>query len=530
MTGTWQFLRNGSDIRGLAEPSETDPATLTPEVMHALGRAFVLWLAGRLQRSPEDLVVAVGRDSRRSGLSLSRAMLAGMLAERTRVLDFGLASTPAMFVSTRLADPRCDGAVILTASHLPPDRNGCKFFTAAGGLDVDDIRMLLELASRLTVESNPWAVAMGTVRERLVVSDFMSVYAEDLVSEIRKRADFALDPMRPLAGLHVIVDAANGAGGFFVDRVLQPLGADTVGSRCLRPDGDFPCHIPNPEHPEAMRLLREAVLDMEAHLGIAFDPDVDRAAIVDHKGQVINRNRLLALMASLVLREHPGSTIVTDSVTSEGLTEFIEQTLGGRHHRFRRGYRNVIREAMRLNAEGEECWLAMETSGHAALRQNGFLDDGAYLVALLLVELARARQQGGDITDGIAALREPIEAYEYRLRLPKDGFAERGQVILQELSEILPQESDWRLASDNHEGLRVRCPGPSEQGWWLLRLSLHDPVLPLNIESDVAGGAWVIARRLLRYLRRWADLDCGELDQACARIENRESARIPPSI
>lgn len=276
--GTWQFLRNGSDIRGRAEATENDPATLTPEVVHALGRAFVLWLAKRLQRPPQDLVVAIGRDSRRSGLALSRAMLAGMLAENVRVLDFGLASTPAMFVSTRLSDPRCDGAVILTASHLPADRNGCKFFTAAGGLDADDISVLLDLAGGLKLDFNPWAMAMGAARERVTVSDFMSVYAADLVAEIRRRADFAADPMRPLAGLHVIVDAANGAGGFFVDRVLQPLGADTVGSRCLKPDGEFPCHVPNPEHPEAMRLLSEAVLDMEADFGISFDPDVDRAA------------------------------------------------------------------------------------------------------------------------------------------------------------------------------------------------------------------------------------------------------------
>lgn len=512
--GTWQFLRNGSDIRGRAEATENDPATLTPEVVHALGRAFVLWLAKRLQRPPQDLVVAIGRDSRRSGLALSRAMLAGMLAENVRVLDFGLASTPAMFVSTRLSDPRCDGAVILTASHLPADRNGCKFFTAAGGLDADDISVLLDLAGGLKLDFNPWAMAMGAARERVTVSDFMSVYAADLVAEIRRRADFAADPMRPLAGLHVIVDAANGAGGFFVDRVLQPLGADTVGSRCLKPDGEFPCHVPNPEHPEAMRLLSEAVLDMEADFGISFDPDVDRAAVVDRNGQVIHRNRLLALTASLVLREHPGSTIVTDSVTSEGLTEFIEETLGGKHHRFRRGYRNVIREAMRLNAAGEECWLAMETSGHAALRQNGFLDDGAYLVSLLLVELARARKQGGSITDGIASLREPVESQEYRLRLPEQEFAERGQAILNGLGEIVAQESGWQWVSDTHEGIRVRCPGPQEKGWWLLRLSLHDPVLPLNIESDVSGGVSAIAGRLVRHLKRWPDLDCSALEQA----------------
>lgn len=93
---------------------------------------------------------------------------------------------------------------------------------------------------------------------------------------------------------------------------------------------------------------------------------------------------LIALIAYVILEEHPHSTIVTDSVTSDGLADFISRK-GGRHHRYRRGYKNVINEGIRLNEAGEECWLAIETSGHAALRENYFLDDGAYLAAKLIV-------------------------------------------------------------------------------------------------------------------------------------------------
>jgi phosphomannomutase len=72
---------------------------------------------------------------------------------------------------------------------------------------------------------------------------------------------------------------------------------------------------------------------------------------------------LIALISAIVLREHPGSTIVTDSITSDGLTQFIETELKGVHHRFKRGYKNVINESIRLNQEGQDSWLAIETSG-----------------------------------------------------------------------------------------------------------------------------------------------------------------------
>ena len=99
---------------------------------------------------------------------------------------------------------------------------------------------------------------------------------------------------------------------------------------------------------------------------------------MDRHGKEINRNRLVALASAIALEGNEGGTIVTDSITSDGLKAYIETTLDGVHHRFKRGYKNVINEAIRLNQEGVNCPLAIETSGHAAMRENYFLDDGAY--------------------------------------------------------------------------------------------------------------------------------------------------------
>ena len=508
----WQRLQNGSDIRGVALAGVPDESVnLTPAVVYRLGQAFVSWLAEKLDKATTDLVVSVGRDSRLSGPALRDGLARGMISLGARVFDFAIASTPAMFMSTVTDGYHCDGAIMLTASHLPFNRNGLKFFTADGGLNKSDITDILTLADEnkfLTAqpEGQPEGQPVNQIEER----DFISVYSEGLVREIRRAVNHAESYDQPLAGLHIVVDAGNGAGGFYASKVLEPLGADTTGSQFLDPDGNFPNHIPNPENEAAMAAIRSAVLENKADFGIIFDTDVDRSAAVDPQGNELNRNKLIALIAAVVLREHPGSTIVTDSITSDGLTEFITG-LGGVHHRFKRGYKNVINEAVRLNGEEKESWLAIETSGHGAMKENYFLDDGAYLVSKLLVELAIARQSNKVITDLISNLKEPVESKEYRLKILAADFTAHGSQVIQRLRSFAETQTDWQVVPNNYEGIRVACP--KAEGWFLLRLSLHDPVLPLNIESNVEDGVEVIKRQLLSFFDSISQLDTSALER-----------------
>ena len=504
-TLNWSKLQNGSDIRGVAIAGvPNEPVNLTPEIAHRLGQAFVTWLAIKMGKSTDTLRLAVGRDSRISGPELADGAMTGMTALGSDVLDVGMASTPAMFMSTVTPGFECDGAIMLTASHLPFNRNGLKFFTAQGGLGKPDITEILALAEQD-------AFAPATMVGRITPKDFIAVYAEQLVHRIRQGVNHPDQFEQPLQGLKIVVDAGNGAGGFFASQVLEPLGADTTGSQFLEPDGRFPNHIPNPENAEAMASICQAVLAHKADFGIIFDTDVDRSAAVDAQGQELNRNRLIALISAIVLKEHPGSTIVTDSITSEGLTQFIEATLEGKHHRFKRGYKNVINEAVRLNNTGEESWLAIETSGHGAMRENYFLDDGAYLVSKLLIELANARKAERSLTDLIADLKEPAESEEFRIKIQADDFKAYGLGVIDQLKAFIEQQPDWEIVPNNYEGIRVTCPAKTEAGWFLLRLSLHDPVLPLNIESNVAGGVAAIAARLQTFFASIPDLDLSAL-------------------
>ena len=486
-------LISGSDVRGQALG---EGALLTQYVGFRLGQAFVQFLKTRGVASPK---IAVGRDPRLSGEALERAIAEGMKSAGARVTCFGLATTPAMYMALVRKEFSGDASVMVTASHLPYERNGYKFFLPDGGITSATLKEILALA-----DSDEDFTAPGGQLSQMA---FLPVYIGILEEKIRD----SLGGDKPLCGLHIVVDAGNGGGGFYAD-LLSDLGADTSGSRYLEPDGRFPNHIPNPENEAAMDSIREAVLTSHADLGVIFDTDCDRAAIVDAAGREINRNRLIALISAVLLQTEPGATIVTDSVTSSGLAEFIAGC-GGVHHRFKRGYRNVIDEGRRLNAEGVDCPLAIETSGHAALRENYFLDDGMYLVTRLIIEAVRMQRAGKRLTSLIDGLREPVESEEIRLSLTNPDFRPDGEAAIRAVEEKAAADEAWHIAPDNREGIRVSfdLAGQKDACWFLLRLSLHDPVLPLNLESDAPGGVRLMAEQLLALLSPCPGVDCANL-------------------
>ncbi len=464
----WMNLQNGSDIRGVAEGGNPP---LTAGFAGRLGRAFARLILVRTGKRPfcafEPARVAVGFDPRPSGRPLARAFCDGLAAEGVTPYATGISTTPAMFMGCM--DPRlsADGGVMVTASHLPADRNGFKFFIPSGGLGKKDITALLESACEL----NPPAPT-----ELPLYYDLMAAYASYLVERVQEWTGKEF----PLTGRKILVDAGGGSGGFYVG-VLERLGADTAGSLYIEPDPTFSGHIPNPEETSAMEDLCAAVPKAGAHFGVAFDTDADRAALVGPDGSLINRNRMIALAAVVIAPQNKGGVIVTDSVTSTGLGEFIV-SLGLTHRRFKRGYKNVIDEAVRLCESGVHTPLAIETSGHAAMRENFFLDDGAYLVTRMLPMLA---EKGP--SELIAGLREPVESES--LRIPADNLPTD---TLDRLADFAKKTPGLSLTPDNYEGVRVDCDPAHGCGWLLLRRSLHDPLYVLDMESDRPGGLTVM--------------------------------------
>lgn len=489
------FLKSGTDVRGIASDKGGKEIQLTEEAVYDISAAFARWLCEKSGKKCKDVKIAVGHDSRITANEISVSVVRALTDAGIKTLFCGLCSTPAMFMTT--VDLKADGAIQITASHHPFDRNGLKFFTREGGLEGTDISKILDMASN----GEQIICNKPGVTETV---DFMPQYAAGLRKIICDSLGKTSE-QQPLKGYHIVVDAGNGVGGFYAKDVLAPLGADISGSRYLEPDGYFPNHIPNPENVQAMQSICEAVKESRADLGLIFDTDVDRAGCVASNGEEINRNRLIALASYIELRNNPGATVVTDSVTSDGLKSFIEKELGGVHYRYRRGYKNVIDKAQELCAEGINCPLAIETSGHAALRENYFLDDGAYLVTKIVIELAR----GTNLSSIIDKLEMPAEERECRLGITVPYFKVYGERVIDELTAFCENNPEYKIADDNREGVRISTP----DGWFLLRLSVHDPVMPMNFESRNAGGIDRDISKILPFLKKFDGLDISALEK-----------------
>ncbi len=485
----YSVLKSGTDIRGVASKILGNEVNLTAEAVKDITSAFVVWYVNKFKKDPAEMVMAVGHDSRITGPEISKSVIDSLSCSGVKVLDCGLSSTPAMFMTT--VDLKTDAAIEITASHHPSDRNGLKFFIASGGLDGSDIAEIVETANRKEAVISE---TKGEIKEE----NYMKQYA----ARLRKMICDAVgktEEDKPLGNYKIVVDAGNGVGGFYAREVLEKLGADISGSRFLEPDGMFPNHIPNPENEAAMESICEAVLESKADLGLIFDTDVDRAGCVGADGKEINRNRLIALASYIATGGRKGAVVVTDSVTSDGIKKFIEEDLGCVHYRYRRGYKNVINKAIELTKEGKDCPIAIETSGHAALKENYFLDDGAYLVTKIVIELARGR----DINGIIKSLDLPLEEKEIRFEIFAEDFKAYGQTVINEFEKFILSKEEYSIATDNREGIRVS----TKNGWFLLRLSVHDPVMPMNFESNKNGGIREEAEKLIEFFSKFEKLN-----------------------
>ena len=497
-----KMLKSGTDIRGVALPISGAVVTLSNDAVKRLAAGFAEFVGDKYGNAEYKgkIKIAVGHDSRLSAGSLSDAAIEGLTACAGEVLFCGLASTPAMFMMTVLEG--CDGAIMLTASHHPSDRNGMKFFTKQGGVSGTELDEIIKRAEKIDFDAHK---TQSVFRQE----DFLESYCKHMRTVICSE----LGTDKPLKGFKIAVDAGSGSAGFYADRILAPLGADVSSGQYLKPDGNFPFHAPNPEDKAAMKSISLRVIKTQSDLGVIFDTDGDRSAVVLSDGKEINRNRLIALSAAIVLRDcrtaagnesglNNNPIIVTDSTTSEGLKEFIAK-LGGQHIRYKRGYQNVIGYAKQLCAEGKFAPLAIETSGHAALKENYFLDDGAYLAAKIIIEAVRLKREGKDLYSLIADLREAKEEASFRIGLKGLDWKKAGQEVLDTLTQL---GKKYKIADDSFEGIRIYLEG----GWFMARLSVHDPVVAVNIESDIDGGARSIVALLLEVLGSIKNVDISQ--------------------
>lgn len=419
-----------NDIRGLAGEQ------ITESFARHLGRCFALMVkdsgAGK---------VFVGRDARNNSEALGEALCQGISESGCDVVNVGLCATPVLAWAMQAEE--ATAAVMVTASHNPPEYNGFKLILGGTTLHGEGIRKLRE--SMVRAKFNLAAADVSRL-------DPTEAYIEALEKDIA-----------PLKGMKVVVDAANGAAGPIAVKALSAMGC-LVDDLYCEPDGDFPNHMPDPSRPENIEELRERVKKTQAHLGIALDGDGDRMVAIDETGEPLDPDQLMMLFAEQVLTINPAANIVSDVKSSRTLADFIER-LGGRSLLCRSG-RSFVQSAFRES----NAMLAGEYSSHYFFgdRWTGF-DDGLYAASRLLEVLVLYNKPFSEV---VAALPKQMSTPEIIIKVPDEDKFD----IVQRFSDAANFPGAKLLEID---GIRVEY----REAWGLLRASNTSPALTLRFEA-----------------------------------------------
>jgi phosphomannomutase / phosphoglucomutase len=422
------------DIRGVADRDLKDEVVI--DIGHGLGIA----LGADLGRAPR---VVVCRDCRLSGPRLTSALVAGLRRAGAQVVDVGVGPTPKCYFAVHHLD--ADGGIMITGSHNPPDENGFKIMKGKASFFGAEIQALREaIETRKLPEAGPGSLETAEVDD---------AYVEALTRGISLAT----------TDLSVAIDSGNGAAGPLALAAFERMGLEPIALYCDM-DGTFPNHHPDPTVPANLTELTSVVKARGARIGIAFDGDGDRVGVVDPSGELVFGDRLLALFARHVLREHPGAAVIGEVKCSAALFSDIEAH-GGRAIMWKTGHSNI---KSKMKTEG--ALLAGEMSGHFffADRYFGF-DDGIY-AALRIVEIVA--REGKTATHLLSDLPRGHATPEIRV--------DCDDAVKQEVVAKVREHFRDRHTVREIDGVRIEY---DDGAWGLVRASNTGPIIVLRFEA-----------------------------------------------
>ena len=406
--------------------------------------------------------VVVGRDMRPSSPELVAAFAEGVTGQGLDVVDVGLASTDLLYYASGTLGL---AGAMFTASHNPAQYNGIKL-CRAGASPIGQETGLATL--RRSVEDGvPDGPGGGTVHTR----DLLDGYAAHL------RGLVDLSGSRPLT---VVVDAGNGMAGHTVPAVLRGLPLRVV-PLYFELDGTFPNHDANPLDPATLVDLRKRVVAESADLGLAFDGDADRCAVVDETGDAVSPSALTALVAVRELARHPGAPVIHNLITSRAVPEIVAEH-GGRPVRTRVGH-SFIKQTMAETG----AVFGGEHSGHYYFRDFWRADSGLLAALHVLAALGEQERPLSALVAAYARYAASGEVNSAVADVPAAIAAVRAHYA-----------SRAGAAFDELDGLTVELPGGS---WFNLRPSNTEPLLRLNVEAPDAGAMASLRDEVLAIVR-----------------------------
>ena len=421
------------DIRGIVGQTLDEP------LAEHLGRAF-----GTEALKLGEKAVAVGRDGRLSGPSMSAALIKGLQSTGIHVIDLGAVTTPMLYyVAATRSDIGCHSGIQVTGSHNPKDYNGFKMVLAGRAIYGDDIQGL-----RQRIEAEDYVQGQGSVTELNVLAE----YTQRIVGDCKLS--------RPMK---IVVDSGNGIPGASAPGILRALGCEVI-ELFSEVDGDFPNHHPDPSKPENLKDLIAAVQQHGAELGLAFDGDGDRLGVVTREGNNIFPDRQIMLFARDILSRVPGGQIIFDVKCSQRLAQAVREA-GGVPVMYKTGHSLVKAKLKETGAP-----FAGEMSGHIFFSERWYgFDDAMYTAGRLLEILSK-------VADPSAVLNAlPTSFSTPELNVPcAEG---EHHAVVEKLRETATFEGAREVTTI--DGLRADY----EDGFGLVRASNTTPVLVLRFEG-----------------------------------------------
>ncbi len=325
------LIKSISGIRGTIGGKVGD--NLTPIDAVKFAAAYGTWI--KQQRSKENYRVVVGRDARISGEMIQNLVMNTLVGLGIHVIDVGLSTTPTVEIAVPME--HADGGIILTASHNPKEWNALKLLDAKGEfLNAAEGAKILEI-----VENDQMEFAEVDHLGKITVNN---AYIDIHIDEVLKMALVNKKAIKE-AKFKVVVDGVNSTGGIVIPLLLERLGVEAIKLYC-EPTGHFP-HNPEPLK-EHLQDLSAMVIKEHADFGIAVDPDVDRLAFVDEKGEMFGEEYTLVACADYVLSKTPGNTV--SNMSSTRALRDVTEKHGGSYEASAVGEVNVVDLMKKTNA------------------------------------------------------------------------------------------------------------------------------------------------------------------------------------
>ncbi len=455
------------DIRGIVEKE------LTPDVVEKIGRAYAT-----IARERGVQTVAVGRDGRLTSPALRDQLLAGLMGAGLNVVDIGLCATPLLYFS--LYHCEVDGGIMITGSHNAAEYNGFKMCVGKEALYGENIQRLKEI-----FDHEQFASGKGTLVQQSIIPEYLS-FLKEKFSSVRAE------------DLRVVIDCGNGAASLVAKEALEQMGCQVTGLFCDL-DGHFPNHHPDPTVVENLSDLIGKVHETKAHVGIGYDGDADRIGVIDEQGGILWGDRLLLLFAREVLKEHPGSTFISEVKASQVFYDDIPKR-GGRAIMWKTGH-SIIKAKMKE----EKAVLAGEMSGHIffADRYYGY-DDAIYASCRLIEILVKQKKP---LSSLLSDVPQTVVTPEIRVDCSDDQKFQLVTAVTQRLQDIASTQDLSTVTLPIRElitidGIRVRF----DHGWGLIRASNTQPALVLRFEAS--------SQEQLSQIREYLELQLSTVSQA----------------